>query len=194
MSADNGIYILKTLAMEAEPEEPFEYRVAHASAIENIYWDHEAGRERNDGKFTPQLAFEYFGNAPTFRNLGKAMERAHEISEGIFPLEYGICVLDHGEQLFEHFSREEIEAFEERGDLLLEEHRRERDLYVKADLERRTMHLPSGTHVTLRSGFIEFPSPDWDGDDPKTQVMLRGRITGPITIEVCDVAEVVKDE
>lgn len=194
MSADNGIYILKTLAMEAEPEEPFEYRVAHASAIENIYWDHEKGGYREDERFTPEIAFQYFSEAPVFRTLYEASGYAHQLESDYSILEYGVSVLDHGNQLFESFTEEEIAAFEKKGDDLMEERRAERDRQIQEDLEKRTVKLDRHTFLDVVSGWVLVPSPEWDGDRPETQKMLRARLRGKVQVETLSEVEVIVED
>ena len=65
MSADNGIYILKTRAFSPDPAHDFEYRVAHATCIENLYYDVDTGGHRD--QFIPEEAFAYFGKSTGFR-------------------------------------------------------------------------------------------------------------------------------
>ena len=55
MSADNGIYILKT---PKDNNEGFEYRVIHSQAIENIYWDDVNGYDYDDPN--PVILLDYF--------------------------------------------------------------------------------------------------------------------------------------
>ena len=90
MSADNGIYILKT---PKDNNEGFEYRVIHAQAIENIYWDDVNGYDYENPN--PVILMDYFGNAPVLTEkeatqLVFKMEK--EVLEDDFcpVLEYGI--------------------------------------------------------------------------------------------------------
>ena len=81
MSADNGIYILKTGSGS---------RVIHAQAIENIYWDCMVGRES-----TLPLSFNlvhYFHDAEEMPHP-QALVKANEMAEECPILEYGVSVL-----------------------------------------------------------------------------------------------------
>lgn len=85
MSADNGIYILKSPKGDG-----FEFRIIHAQAIENI--EYEPDRE---GYNTQELK-RYFGKAKVFDNKEGAWKLAFEIEQDILSddfcpiLEYGI--------------------------------------------------------------------------------------------------------
>lgn len=85
MSADDGIYILKTPA-----ESGFEYRVIHAQAIENIYYD----RGRSHDEPIPKRLREYFGKAEVFTNETEAVKKAvawHKTEQS----EYGIREIEY---------------------------------------------------------------------------------------------------
>ena len=63
MSVDNGIYILKTKD---------QYRVTHAQAIENIYWEYDNKyayyfNSAND-KLVPTRVVEYWGDCKYTRS------------------------------------------------------------------------------------------------------------------------------
>ena len=89
MSADNGIYILKTPAPPIKNGNyyesrngVFEWRVAECQAIENIDYS---------DLYLPLL----FGNSPVYTSYDDAFKVAcnmeKEIDDEGFPLEYGIC-------------------------------------------------------------------------------------------------------
>lgn len=85
MSADNGIYILKSPNFETGYTE---YRVTYASAIENIYY------RSNYGDFNSEALQEYFGNCNVLDSEIAAFAKAKEINgdlekEGLYT-EYGI--------------------------------------------------------------------------------------------------------
>ena len=86
MSADNGIYILKTTG----PVGP-EYRVTYAQAIDNIYgnFSDESFQWQGD----PEEMYKYFHDAPVFSSIEKALDYAKELSYNYDYLEYGICVI-----------------------------------------------------------------------------------------------------
>lgn len=191
MSADNGVYILKTKADDVSVA-PFEYRVTEASGIENIYWDDEEGDYRKDRKFTPEIAFEYFQRAPVFSKEREALERAGAEADNCEVLEYGISVLDHGDQVFETFSPEEMNAFEMKVEEFMEERRRKRQIEIEENLAARTLTLRGQPDVTV-FGRVEFASPDWDGDKPETQKMLTGSFKGRVHAMLLDDTEVIVD-
>lgn len=190
MSADNGVYILKTKARFPEIDSDYEYRVTHAQAIENIHWDQEKGDYREDGRFTPEIAFDYFGRCQVFRTSLEATQFAHALADDIDILEYGVCVLDHKDQIFETFSEKEIEEFERRGDELMEERRQERQREIEADLAERTVRIPRNTYVTVRGG-IAFSDPEDDTDQPE---QLTGMIKGDVVVLLHEDVEVIRNK
>lgn len=78
MSADNGIYILKTKD---------QYRVIHAQAIENLSWT-----PLKDYKYSlvPTRLVEYYGKSRYTRNFETAMRVANAMARDTYILEYGI--------------------------------------------------------------------------------------------------------
>lgn len=185
MSADNGIYILKTKAVEPTPESDFEYRVAHTTNIEDIYWDAEGACYREDGRFTPEIAFEYFGKAPVFTSPHEAWEHAKELAKTITILEYGIGMLEHGDQVFQEFTPEELERFHDAAERVLEEHRRSREEQIQRDLEARTMRVPPAEGIDVIAGMIEFIDED-------TGMKVRAQLKGKVSVETLEEVEVLK--
>jgi len=95
VSADNGIYLLKT---PQENSDGFEYRVIHAQAIENIYFD-DTLPNHNNPEGTPEEVVAYFGNCEVLTEEAaqkKALKIYDEIMEDDFcPIvEYGICPIN----------------------------------------------------------------------------------------------------
>lgn len=95
MSSDNGLYILKT---PKENSDGFEYRVIHAQAINNIYFD-DTFPNNNNPEGTPKEVIAYFGNCEVLTEEAaqkKAFEMYDEIIKDDFcPIvEYGICSID----------------------------------------------------------------------------------------------------
>ena len=92
MSADNGIYILKTPNDTPGFEHEFEWRVVHAQAIESIYYENEEGN--------PEYVVTIFGEAPVFTDREEAIKlankiEAHMLMDDFCPVvEYGICVIE----------------------------------------------------------------------------------------------------
>ena len=91
MSADNGIYILKT----PDGKGGFEYRVKHCQSIENIYWDeNNPGIDNPEGN--PVQVVKYFGECTVLTHLDNALILARGMEKEILDddfcpiLEYGI--------------------------------------------------------------------------------------------------------
>lgn len=82
MSADNGIYILKTKD---------QYRVTDAHAIENLYWSFIDFDMKDE--YVPTRLVEYFGHTRYTRDFEKAMKVANAIARSLPILEYGIRIL-----------------------------------------------------------------------------------------------------
>jgi hypothetical protein len=95
MSADNGVYILETLA----PNSGKEYRVIHAQAIENIfYFNPERGYIQGDEGDDVELVL-YFGNSEIFHSEDDAWHESLKMADEIENddwggyLEYGISAI-----------------------------------------------------------------------------------------------------
>lgn len=85
MSADNGIYIA---------EFPDGFRVIHAQAIDNLWYDPENGQPSEGPAHLPTVK-DYFGKAECFATLDEAWKKAQrmykEIMDSECPiLEYGV--------------------------------------------------------------------------------------------------------
>ncbi len=174
MSADNGVYILKTrgAGLQApfannDPQKavaPFyEYRVLHAQCIENIYYrvesqsDHDLFDQRT---FVPEVAYDYFKECQPLYDEDQARNYAHQLADQTSILEYGVEILDHGEQVFQTFTDEEIEAFDQRSDEIMAANRKQRDAEMKAKRSAATVELADldGFHPTQVTGFIAGPN------------------------------------
>ena len=116
MSADNGIYVLETKGPE--------YWVAHAQAIDNIYYDIATNTYKDD--FIPQEAFRYFGDCQVFTDEKQALSYAHEEAEKYDVLEYGVSVINNPNQTFPQFSKEEMKLRDAWIDTLINRTRQER--------------------------------------------------------------------
>ncbi len=160
MSADNGIYILKTRTMDGAYF-PSEYRVLHAQAIENIYYNAEAKSDlemfHQDSTFTPEIAYDHFKECLVFHYIEKAMTYAHQLAEEQPILEYGVSILDHGKQVFETFTDKEMAAFEKRSDEIMAANRKERDGEMEARRAAATIRLALGDvfHATHIVGYVD---------------------------------------
>ena len=89
MSADDGIYILKSDGPE--------WRVVHAQAIENIHWN-KSTKHTDYSQFNDEALECYFGKSKVFLSEAEALANAEEIETSIlksdFPLiEYGTCII-----------------------------------------------------------------------------------------------------
>ena len=83
MSADNGIYILKT-----SKKDRIEYRVAHAVAIDNNWY------EENELHNLGWYLYKVFGNSEVFTSRDDAFQKAYELENKAGWTEYGICEID----------------------------------------------------------------------------------------------------
>ena len=84
MSADNGIYVLKLKD---------QYRVIHAAAIDNLWWDFTKMSGSSDS-LVPTRLVEYFEESKklfTKDDVDKEIERLSELVEWT---EYGVCHMD----------------------------------------------------------------------------------------------------
>lgn len=89
MSADNGVYILKTparpiqhgLGFYINQHGKFEFRVAHCQAIDNIDYS---------DLYMPLL----FADSEVFESKEQALEEARKIYDSLDICEYGICTIE----------------------------------------------------------------------------------------------------
>lgn len=102
MSADNGIYILKTTrnrrkegAAWVQCEPHFVYRAAYASAIDNFEWFKE-NKPYNLGAYMVDI----WGKAEVYETRIAAFLRAKIMAENIEVLEYGISDIDASDMVF----------------------------------------------------------------------------------------------
>lgn len=103
MSADNGIYILKTLAKDKAFGD-YEYRVAHLQAVENMNFDWNASdpvilASRENRSTNPDVhianARRMWANCSVHTNIKDALMQAYEMEQKILADEY--CpVLEYG--------------------------------------------------------------------------------------------------
>ena len=86
MSMDNGIYVLLT-----ETEGGPQYRVAYATAIDNIYGEWNAETAKYNGDLNAITST--FSESEVFHTLNEALDKAEEIENDIGYTEDGICVI-----------------------------------------------------------------------------------------------------
>lgn len=86
MSADNGIYVLLT-----QSEKGPEYRVAYASAIDNIYGKFNDETRKYEGNLDAIKAT--FAEATVFYTLNEALDFAEEMEHNTEYLEDGVCII-----------------------------------------------------------------------------------------------------
>lgn len=98
MSADNGVYILKTPRWPVKEGNyytnqhgKFDYRVAHCQAIDNIDYS---------DLYLPC----YFGNSQVHDNEDDAWKEARQIAEDVDFLEYGVSIIE--KQFYPNMSQE----------------------------------------------------------------------------------------
>jgi hypothetical protein len=84
MSADNGIYILKT--------KDGQFRVNEFSAVENLWWSFE--KFDSVKEMVPTRILERYGHLRYTRDFEKAMKVANAIKKKCYILEYGIQILE----------------------------------------------------------------------------------------------------
>lgn len=83
MSADNGVYILKTNK---------QYRVKHLSAIDNLYWDYSTMQSIDTPVSTRIL--EMFGDCKYTYNYETALKIASKILKYLPTCEYGVQLIN----------------------------------------------------------------------------------------------------
>lgn len=92
MSADNGIYILKTKD---------QYRVIHAQAIENVYWEHDNRIAYyincRTNMLVPSRVVEFWGNA----RFTKSEEIAFKVANAMLSnIERNCGICEYGIRVF----------------------------------------------------------------------------------------------
>lgn len=117
MSADNGIYILKTKD---------QYRVAHLQAIDNVSWSIIDGDWQNKketrGKCVPTRVIEMCGKCKYTRDENVAYRIAHKWASSLPICEYGVNVITYN-KTWKHivedakeYAKKEIDYIRETGD------------------------------------------------------------------------------
>jgi len=96
MSADNGIYILKTpvSSYSSMQGDGFEYRVAHMQAAENLSWDDKKHCHTENLNVRIKNAREMWEGEDMFHSEEEARKAAIALAETISFLEYGICLIE----------------------------------------------------------------------------------------------------
>ncbi len=90
MSADNGIYILKTIDSNTKNDGKLEsYRVAYASAIDNFYYFEELNIQK-----LYEYMVDIWKNSPIFYCKTDALIYADNLSKSFPYLEYGIQTIE----------------------------------------------------------------------------------------------------
>ena len=114
MSADNGIYILKTIHGNG-----FEYRVAHMGAVENYEWDFLKKDESGFGLggYTDDTKWHIFNARqmwidPAFSSRDEAWNEARRQHDEVGYTEYGICEIFIPEEFDSLETREQCEIKE----------------------------------------------------------------------------------
>lgn len=89
MSADNGVYILKTTGDKGT----YEYRVRELQAVENVYWNARTGRDSTSHDIWIKNARRMWKDAPVFPHEDVALNAALEIYKRLSVCEYGIATI-----------------------------------------------------------------------------------------------------
>lgn len=92
MSADNGVYILRT----PKPGVGFEYRVSELGAIDNLWWNDDTFKETHDPLVIIKNARRMWHGCIPFFNETPALEEAAYILRRLTICEYGICFINVG--------------------------------------------------------------------------------------------------
>lgn len=92
MSADNGVYILKTKDKQI--------RVAHSHAINGLFG--------YDGKYISEQISRHFGNCKYTKSMDKAIKIAENIRKKLPICEYGIQVLPCCDKTWEQIIGESV--------------------------------------------------------------------------------------
>jgi len=98
MSADNGVYILVSRGRKTRHGYRKEYRVIHAQAIENIYWNaDDPWPAEGEAMLNDEYVRSYFGEATVLTDRKIAEGYAQCIYDSWMKefgyVEYGICWL-----------------------------------------------------------------------------------------------------
>ncbi|KKL88140.1 hypothetical protein LCGC14_1927690 [marine sediment metagenome] len=157
--------------------EGYEYRVLHAQCIENIYYRVESQSDQalfDQSNFVPEVAYEYFKECQPLYDEGQALSYAHRLADQYPILEYGVEILDHGEEVFQTFTDEEIQTYEQRSDEIMAANRKQRDKEMEAKRSAARMRLSPGDifQATRIIGFIE------SSDGKRTYGQLSGPTAG----------------
>lgn len=103
MSADNGIYVIKTKRTAKEGpkghwtngKENFVYRIAHAQAIDNLDY-YIKKQPYNLGAYMVSV----WGESEVFTDESAAMISAHKLAKSVGYTEYGVNQIDLSEYIF----------------------------------------------------------------------------------------------
>lgn len=159
MSSDNGVYILKT---QHPSGEGFEYRVAHAQGIDNLYYDLEVDDYAGiDSPYSQDFfdfpANEFFGGCEVYTDEARAWNAAWAEAGDHSILEYGVSMQEHPNQVFKYMTEEEMVAEEARIDAVLEGHRARRQEELDELWQRQeeaAMHIDGPMEVSNLWGFF----------------------------------------
>ena len=91
MSADNGIYILKTSGFHGHGHE---YRVAHLQAVENVDWDSAHTGFTSEPAIRIKNAREMWRGCKVLKSEKKALEAAAVMLRSYPVVEYGISFIE----------------------------------------------------------------------------------------------------
>jgi len=92
MSADNGIYILKT--PKSEDRKSFVYRVSDLQAIDNLYWDDKLKQYTVYKDIIIENARLMFDGCELFDDEIEALKYAVKLYKSMSIVEYGIQIIE----------------------------------------------------------------------------------------------------
>lgn len=91
MSADNGIYILKTNTLSGKG---YEYRVKHLQNVEDYKWDHASNEPTGNQDAWIRNARVMWEGCEVFTDKDECIAEAERMENNCYILEYGICYID----------------------------------------------------------------------------------------------------
>ena len=148
MSADNGIYVLRTAGPDGVT---CEYRVTEAQNIEDLTYDVATNKYRKD--FIPERAFAFFRHASVFSAPSEAFAYAFELAEKAPILEYGVSMLDHTHQTYpSHLTEEDLERYEVEVDKTINRIRGTREQELQRKRAEAEVEVIPNSDLSFTSG------------------------------------------
>jgi len=86
MSADNGVYILRS-----KKGKTFEYRVKMLQAIEDLEWDHKYKKYSEDAQVHINNARKFWKGCKVYKTEQEALKEAYKLHDEIMKDDLGMC-------------------------------------------------------------------------------------------------------